>query len=321
MLNETLVSVCIPAYNHAPFVQETIKSIINQTYKKLELIIVDDGSTDQTFSKIKDLEKKCQDRFNKFILIKNQHYGTCESLNKLISLAMGDFIYIIASDDVAKPDAIKILTQALTIHPEYVLAVGDNELINSYSKQIGWDEHQNSVPIEKAYYKTFGDFLQKKHPNIDFNTNDFGAYKNLIKSNHIPNGYLISSKALKKINTFTNRAPLEDWYLMLQLSKLGKFKFVNKVLFSYRWHDNNTAKKCYYMREISTKTLQYEKRLVCIDSNPIWNMIFDQQTKKIKMKLNFKFLKFYKIQDIFKYQYILQIANTKFIVKEKSFIK
>ena len=59
MFNKSLVSVLIPAYDHEKYVQETIKSIINQTYQNIELIIVDDGSKDSTWQKIQEMREEC----------------------------------------------------------------------------------------------------------------------------------------------------------------------------------------------------------------------------------------------------------------------
>ena len=70
-----LVSIVIPAYNHEKYIKETIKSLINQTYENLELIVIDDGSTDSTFEKLQDFlyglcsGKNLEDRFFLFYIL------------------------------------------------------------------------------------------------------------------------------------------------------------------------------------------------------------------------------------------------------------
>ena len=65
MSNNPLVTVIIPVYNHENFVQTAIKSIINQTYQNIQLIVIDDGSKDFSYQKVLELKKECEKRFPK----------------------------------------------------------------------------------------------------------------------------------------------------------------------------------------------------------------------------------------------------------------
>lgn len=318
-MSEALISVCIPAYNHEKYIAGTIKSIIFQSYKNIELIVIDDGSSDNTLKIINTLYDECKQRFEKVLVLHHEkNRGTCSTLNQLIKLAKGEYVFFIASDDIAKPDALKYLHNSLNNNHEYVLAVGDNEIIDSKASRIGWNESREAVNLDNARYKTFGEYLQKTHRKINFHSEQFGNYTTLLDSNYIPNGYLILATALNNIPPFSNNAPLEDWYLMLQLSKKGRFKYIDKILYSYRWHDHNTVKNKYFMRHITIKTLQFEKNLVDSDLNKKWSKIYNNQTIKIKNKFNFiNILNFYKITDPFKYQYILELFGKKIILKEK----
>ncbi len=93
-MSNPLVSVIIPAYNHENYVQECINSIIEQTYKNIELIIVDDGSKDSTWNKIQEMKAVCEKRFVRVHFETKENEGTCKTLNKLLSLAKGEFIYL-----------------------------------------------------------------------------------------------------------------------------------------------------------------------------------------------------------------------------------
>ena len=104
---EKPVSVIIPAYNHQKYVQDTIKSIINQTYQNIELIIIDDGSTDRTWQKILEMKADCEKHFKNAHFETKENEGTTRTLKKLLSLANGEYVYIIASDDIIKPSAIE----------------------------------------------------------------------------------------------------------------------------------------------------------------------------------------------------------------------
>ena len=256
---QPLVSVCIPAYNHEKYVGSCLRSIIAQTYKNIELIIIDDGSSDNTKHAILDLLPELESRFVHVYFKSQNNQGTCRTLNKLYSKVKGQYIYYIASDDVAKPDAIKTLVEFMELNPEYALVVGDNDIIDGNGKRVFWDSGCNNVyNIELAQYKTFGDFLKAKNKNINFLSNSFGSYSTLFGHNYIPNGYLIRRTILNKIGLFTPRAPLEDWWFMLQISKYAKMKYLDKILLSYRWHGANTALNAQKMHKMADKTSKYE---------------------------------------------------------------
>lgn len=259
--NLPLVSVLIPAYNHEKYIQQTINSIINQTYSNIELIILDDGSKDKTWNKIIELKPNCEKRFANIHFETKQNEGTCITLNKLLEFANGEFIYIIASDDLAKSKAIEKEVEFLLNNPEYALVVGDNEYIDSNDNQIFRTQKGFTSNIQNAKYKTVKEFLSAKL-RVDFLSNDFGSYKTLYKENYIPNGYLIKKDIFKTIGHFTKDAPLEDYWLMLQISKYKKLKFIDEVLFSYRIHDTNTIGNSTRMRYLTTQTRLFEQSLL-----------------------------------------------------------
>lgn len=259
-----LISVLIPSYNHRNYVQETIKSIINQTYENIELIVVDDGSKDDTYKKILELKEECEKRFKRVHFETKENEGTVATFNKLVSLAKGEYIYFIASDDmIADVDALKIQAEFLDKNKKYCLVVGDNQFIDSNGKVCYWDEEQNIVyDKNKAKYLTFAESLKAGRPDVDFNSSEFGKYQTFLMVNYIPNGYLIRKATFDLIPKFTNEAPLEDYFLHLQLSKYGKYKYIDKVLFSYRWHNFNTVKNREKIVSITEQTLDYEYKYI-----------------------------------------------------------
>lgn len=260
--HNSLVSVLIPAYNHEKYVQETIKSIINQTYQNIELIIIDDGSRDSTWQKIQEMKSQCEKRFINVYFETKQNEGTCETLNKLLKHAKGEYVYIIASDDVAKPNAIEKELDFLVNNPKYALAVGDSEFVDSDGKRCYWDKECNvSYFKTKNNFSTHGKYLQKV-TKTNLNSSNFGSYKKLYLGNHVPNGYLIRKNIFDKTGNFTKEAPLEDFYLMLQISKYAKLKFINEILFSYRCHQTNTVKNKSKMVEMTIKTREYEEKIL-----------------------------------------------------------
>lgn len=101
MKNDPLVSVIMPALNVERYVSDAIESILNQTYKNFEFIIIDDNSTDQTLNIIKDYRK--QD--SRIVVTRNEeNLGVTKSLNKGVKLAKGKYIIRMDADDWSYPE-------------------------------------------------------------------------------------------------------------------------------------------------------------------------------------------------------------------------
>ena len=99
MHKQPLVSVVIPCYNHENFVQDCIKSVIDQTYENIELIIIDDGSKDGSVQKIQEMSAACQKRFTRFEFRYRPNKGLSETLNEALEWCEGLYLSPIASDD------------------------------------------------------------------------------------------------------------------------------------------------------------------------------------------------------------------------------
>ena len=269
-MSEPLVSVIIPAYNHEKYVQETIMSIINQTYRNIELIIVDDGSKDSTWAKINELQEKCEERFVRTHFETKENEGICKTMNKFLELANGKYIYLIASDDISKPQAIEKECKFLEEHKECSLVVGNGEYIDSDSKRCYWDKELRIVYAEDdAAYVTTGEYLQSQS-RVNFNSEKIGTYSTLYCGNYIPNGYMIRKDIFDKIGKYSTEAPLEDFWLVLQISKYAKLKYLDEILYSYRWHENNTMHDNKKISEYSVKTKRYEEEILeNIDENEV----------------------------------------------------
>lgn len=258
-----LISLLMPAYNHEKYIQEAIQALINQTYENLELIIVDDGSTDSTYEKILEMKEACEKRFKRFVVEKQQNKGVCDTLNKLLSFVQGEYIFSTSSDDIVAFDTIKVLHDFLTKNEEYVLVVGQNLIIDADGVECYWDKDRNIVySKEEATYLSFTDWLMKIANHVDFYSDDFGSYESLLVGNYLPNGFLLKKSVYDKIGPFRKEAPLEDYFFAFQIAKLGKMKFIDYPTFYYRWHGCNTILQTKKMQKIYEQTRKYEFKLV-----------------------------------------------------------
>ena len=270
-----LITVGIPAYNHEKYVEESIRSVLEQDYPRIELLVVDDASPDKTWEIIKSLQDECEEKCERVIFdINETNQGTCFSLNKLKNNCRGDFFILMASDDKLLPGALSALIKPMLLDERIGVVVGQNQIIDSDSRRCFWDANRNNIYTEKgAAYKTFNGFLEAT-TGIKENSPLYGKYESLLKANHIPNGYLMRFSELIKIPSFSSDAPLEDHWLHLQLSKITAYKAIPNDVFSYRWHNANTVHQTSRMMWMDFKTREYEKRMVLKKNEEPWARIF-----------------------------------------------
>lgn len=234
-----LVSIGIPAYNHEKYVQTCINSVIAQDYHPMELIVVDDGSTDRTWERICLLREACERRFVRVVMERQEHRGRIETFSRLCESAGGEFYGEIASDDFYLPGAISKLVAAVMAREDIGVAVGRNRLVDGNGRTCYWDRHRNVVyDRARAKYRSFDEWIEWCS-GVKMGGDDFGSYRKMLSGNHVPNGAIKRMSAVRATNAYDIRAPLEDWWFHLQLSKVARYAYVNDEVFAYRWHGNN----------------------------------------------------------------------------------
>jgi glycosyltransferase involved in cell wall biosynthesis len=124
-----LVSVVIPAYNHAAYLDESIHSVLAQDYSPVELIVLDDGSTDET----RDVLQKYGQQFT---WESHANLGQAATLNKGFRMAKGDILSYLAADDRLEPHAVRRSVDMLEEHPEVVMTYCDFTLLDPESRVV-----------------------------------------------------------------------------------------------------------------------------------------------------------------------------------------
>lgn len=128
-----LVSVIMSVYNDSKYLPEAIKSILNQTFKDFELLIVDDASIDNTQKIIESYQLK-DDRVK--FLINEENLGLTINLNTMIKISKGDFIVRMDSDDVSSQDRISKQLKVFQKNPEIDLVFTENYIIDDYGRLL-----------------------------------------------------------------------------------------------------------------------------------------------------------------------------------------
>ncbi|MGB3636849.1 MAG: glycosyltransferase [Rivularia sp. (in: cyanobacteria)] len=221
MINNStpLISVIIPVYNGEKTIGETIHSVLNQTYRNIELIVINDGSLDLTLN----ITSGIKDARLKVFYYKNA--GVCMSRNRGIERASGQFISFLDADDIWTPDKLEAQLKALQANPQASVA---------YS----WVD----------YIDEYGEFFRDGN-HITINGN---AYEKMLIQNVLENGSnpLIRRQALINVGTFNHSLTLaEDWDMWLRLAKRYDFVTVPHPHVLYRTSS----------RSVSTNVLKMEK--------------------------------------------------------------
>ncbi len=229
--NNPLVSVIIPAFNVEKFIGETLRSVINQTYKNLEIIVVDDSSTDQTASVVKEFIKSDK-RINYF---KIEHAGRpAVPRNYGINKSKGELIAFLDSDDLWSKNKLTEQVFFLNKNPELIF-------VYSMSVTVG------RVNIFSPFYEVLP-LLHKAAAT----RNDLISKGNSITCSSV----LIRAEYLKRINNFDEDPDLkavEDYDLWLRLSELGNFGFIPRIQTFYRVHSTQSSSDW----ETKQKRLEY----------------------------------------------------------------
>lgn len=133
-----LVSIAIPAYNHASFIEQTLASVCAQTYPELELVVIDDGSTDNTFEIAKRFLAPHRDRFCRLIIERAANRGVSANSNACIAACQGEWVHLPGSDDLLYPTKVERIQAAIGEWqcPEVALVHSDVDYIDETGERI-----------------------------------------------------------------------------------------------------------------------------------------------------------------------------------------
>ncbi|KGA42898.1 glycosyl transferase family 2 [Pectobacterium odoriferum] len=205
------VSVIIPVYNHDKYVEDAISSVFNQTYKNIEVIVLNDGSTDNSHSVIVELKKKYD-----FVYINKSNEGLSKTLQEGLKLCSGDFISPLASDDMWLENKLEEQVNYMNIHSSCVACC-------AYVNTI--DENNNIMSLA----------IRDELESFNFERIMLEGYK-------IPPATILIRRDSLSENNYRDDLKVEDLFLWLSLTKdSGTIDILPHVLANYRIHSTNTT--------------------------------------------------------------------------------
>jgi len=149
-----LVSVVIPSYNHEQYVKEAIESVYNQTYPNIELVVIDDGSKDNSPQLLKELQEQYG-----FTLICRENRGVTATLNEAIyGHAKGKYIRVLASDDYLPENSVLDLVNYMEQYPEKQMVFGWGDIVDENNKiydRWGNDKDESKLTFENLFVHDF----------------------------------------------------------------------------------------------------------------------------------------------------------------------
>lgn len=147
-----LVSVICLCYNHERFVQEALFSVVNQTYSNVEIIIVDDCSSDKSSELVKDFLK---DYLNIKFIQNEVNLGNCTSFNKALAIANGDYIIDFATDDILKKNKIELQVAAFEkLDNSYGVVFSNAEVVTENGEYLkDWYTKSDVIPDGYVFEK------------------------------------------------------------------------------------------------------------------------------------------------------------------------
>ncbi len=224
MPNQELVTVIISSYNHASYIEQSILSVIGQTYPHIELLVIDDGSTDDSVSRIEALQ-----RIHGFDFRVQKNQGLTRTLNEAIARAKGSFVAPFGSDDIMINDRLSLQMAYIVDKPEVGICAGNMELMHSDGTPYPAQNPQNDPPFRRMDFEDV--FLQRK-PYIPAPT------------------MLIRKAAFEKAGGFNPDIRLEDLYIQLKITHTGYYiDALGARMARYRKHPTNTYKNIRFMTE------------------------------------------------------------------------
>ncbi|WP_456277646.1 glycosyltransferase [Bacillus sp. AK128] len=213
------ITVLMPVYNGLKWIEDSVKSILKQTFKDFEFIIIDDGSSDGTSNYLKRLTDS-----RIIIVYQEENQGIVSALNKGIKLAKGKYIARMDADDISFPTRLESQFNFLEQNKEYVLVASNIETFTHETDIKGgiiqeFQEWYNSAHSDEEIRKTLPIGNCLNHPSVMFRSESIlatGLYK--------PQFQLA-----------------EDYELFIRLSGFGKMYKLTERLLKYRIHSNQLS--------------------------------------------------------------------------------
>lgn len=200
-----LVSIIIPCYNASSYIKETINSVLTQTFQNFEILVINDGSIDDSSHIIKNIKD------DRIYLVEHENQGVSFSRNKGVAMAKGNYVVFLDADDLLHPSFLE----------KRVFCLSESSAIACASRVILVDKNGNKIEENKKYFAAY-----KSSQILEFKDGIVTC----------PSSYLFKTEFLKKYKVTFNKnlQSSADKFFLLEVLKQGKIELINDSPMYYR---------------------------------------------------------------------------------------
>lgn len=254
MTMNPMISVIIPVYNVEKYINTCLESVRQQTYKNFEVIIVNDGSTDQSSKIIDDYLKKYD--LNNYILLNKENGGLCSARNCGLTHASGEWIFFLDSDDWLENNALSTLVECLEQNPSDLVfggiravneKTGESEVWDHYPKSVGWipGEWDGLHSFEYCWGRLYRKTVIDKY-NMRFDTRILYAEDNAWQLDYVSKIQSYSCTKAVIYNYRINRSGSMTSKLVYPTMKYYNWEHLLSFIHSYKEEEITDALKTNY---------------------------------------------------------------------------
>lgn len=215
-----LVTIAIPFFNPGSYIIDTLESVYNQNYFNIELILYNDGSTDESYDLVLEWTEHKKNRFSRLELINEQeNRGVGYACVVLLGKSYGCYFQMLGADDLLYPEKIYAQVQILNNNSDYAMIYGNMDRID--------DE---GIKFEEEYFSYQNFFTFDKAKPVSGN-----LFNQLIQENFIPaSSVLVRKSAIEEVGGYDAALKSEDWDLWLRIAERYKIIGANMIFGAYR---------------------------------------------------------------------------------------
>ncbi len=263
-MSKPLVSIITPCYNGEAFLKRYFESILNQTYPNLELIFINDGSTDRTEEIALSYRERLEKRGITYIYEKQENAGQAAALNRGLKLFTGEYLTWPDSDDEMVSDAVEKKVDYLEQHPDYGFCICKTKVVN-----------ENNPEMKCGYYE------RMKPEGEDYLFEDILFLRNIYFA---PGAYMVRSEELLEVlpdrEIYTGKGG-QNAQVLLPMAYSYKCGYMDDILYLYYIREESHSHSITDSKKV-IQQLEYYETILLETLKKMGNDIYEKYEGKIK---------------------------------------